>query len=50
MALDLVYRVVDIVPPEGDSYDNYSVEELTDRFASVFEEHAEADAEFYLES
>jgi hypothetical protein len=46
---ELVYRIVDVTFPEGTSPADYSVEELTDRFADIFVENADQDAAYYLD-
>ncbi len=41
-------RFTDIYPPEGTSFEDYTVDEITDEFAALFEEYADDEAEFYL--
>jgi hypothetical protein len=44
----IVYRVVDVIPPDGHSFADYSVDELTERFADIFADEADATADYYL--
>ena len=44
----IVHRIIDISPPADMGWDDYTVEELTERFADLFIEAADNEAAFYL--